>query len=150
MADNLQLYTDVSSRFGYGAVFQNHWLYSEWNSEWLGTNITVKELYPIVLAIELWGREITNMSICFNCDNEALVYVLNKHTSSEPKVMFLVRKLVLLALNYNIVFTARHLPGKSNILSDVFSRLQISKFRYLMPQADLHPAEIPSLPVLPS
>lgn len=49
-----------------------------------------KELYPIVLAIELWGREMANMSICFNCDNEALVYVLNKHTSSEPKVMFLI------------------------------------------------------------
>lgn len=90
MADNLQLYTDALGRFGYGAVFQNRWLYGEWNGQWIGTNITVKELYPIVLAIELWGREMANMSICFNCDNEALVYVLNKHTSSEPKVMFLI------------------------------------------------------------
>jgi glutamyl-tRNA reductase len=44
-----------------------------WNAEWISENITLKELYPIIVAIEVWGYRIANKSICFNCDNEALV-----------------------------------------------------------------------------
>ena len=62
--------------------------------------------------------------------------------------MFLVRKLVLLALKFNILFSAKHLPGKVNIYSDALSRLQVSKFQTLMPQADLQPTRIPPLPEL--
>lgn len=87
--------------------------------------------------------------MCFNCDNEALVYVLNKHTSKEHKIMYLVRRLDLFALKYNILFTAKHLPGRVNILSDALSRLQVSKCRALMPEADHQPAQIPPLPILP-
>jgi len=43
------------------------------------------------------------------------VYVLNKQSSLEPKVMILIRKLVLLTLQYNILFKACHLPGKENV-----------------------------------
>jgi hypothetical protein len=56
--------------------------------------------------------------------------------------MFLVRTLVLLALKFNILFSAKHLPGKVNIYSDALSRLQVSKFQTLMPQADLQPTRI--------
>lgn len=149
-ADMLQLYTDASGGYGYGAVFKHHWFYGQWDENWFHNNITVKELYPIVLSVELWGHEMSNRSLCFNCDNDALVHVLNKHTSTEPNVMFLVRKLVLLALKFNIVCKAQHLPGKSNILSDALSRLQISKFKSLMPNADPIPAEVPHLPSLPT
>ena len=50
---------------------------------------------------------------------------------------------------YNILFTAMHLPGRLNILSDALSRLQASKFRALMPEADQQPIHIPLLPILP-
>ena len=86
--ENIQLYTDASGTHGYGAVFGQSWFFGQWNEEWLAQNITLKELYPIVLAIEVWGTQIANRSICFNCDNEALVYVLNKQSSSEKQVMF--------------------------------------------------------------
>ena len=65
--------------------------------------------------------------------------------------MFLVRKLVLLALKFNILFSAKHLPGKVNNYSDALSRLQVSKFQTLMPQAaDLPPTRIPPLPECPA
>jgi len=148
-ADTLQLYTDASGSLGYGAVFQKSWFSGVWDVSWSDVNITVKELYPIVVAFEIWGDKLENKSVCFNCDNEALVYVLNKHTSKDPKIMYLVRRLVLFALKYNILFTAKHLPGRVNILSDALSRLQVSKFRALMPEADQQPAPIPPLPILP-
>jgi len=74
-----------------------------------------------VLSIEFWGHRMSNRSILFNCDNEALVYVLNKQSSLEPKVMILIRKLVLLTLQYNILFKTCHFPGKENVLSDSFT-----------------------------
>ena len=75
--------------------------------------------------------------------------MLNKHTSKEPRIMDLVRRLVLIALKYNILFTAKHLPGRVNRLSDALSRLQVSKFKALMPDADQEPTLIPPLPILP-
>ena len=121
-----------------------------WDEHWQDVNITVKELYPIVVAVQIWGDSFANRSVCFNCDNEALVFIINKQTSKDENVMFLIRKLVLLALKYNILFTAKHFPGKFNILSDALSRLQVSKFKALMTDADPEPTMIPPLPRLPN
>jgi hypothetical protein len=97
------------------------------DAEWRDINITVKELYPIVLAVEVWGKRKANSCICFQCDNEALVYV-NKHSRKESNIIFLIRKLVLLSLNFNILYKSEHIPGKKNVLSDALSHLQIQKF----------------------
>ena len=87
---------------GYGAVFQQSWFYGEWDENWEDINITVKDLYPIVLALELWGNKLQNKSVMLNCDNEALVFVLNKQSCKDPQIMYLVRRLVLLSLSFNI------------------------------------------------
>jgi hypothetical protein len=49
--DMLQLYTDATGRYGYGALFGTSWFYGEWNESWENVDITIKELYPIVLAV---------------------------------------------------------------------------------------------------
>lgn len=54
--DYLQLYTNASGGIGYGAVCGPEWFFGTWPSSWLNLNITVLELYPIVAAVELWGR----------------------------------------------------------------------------------------------
>jgi len=41
--------------------------------------------------------------------------------------MLLIRKLVLLNVNFNILFKSEHIPGNKNVLSDALSRLQIQK-----------------------
>ena len=148
-ADLLQLYTDASGSMGYGAVFQQSWFYGEWDENWEYINIKVKELYPIVLALELWGNKLQNKSVMFNCDNEALVFVLNKQSSKDPQIMYLVRRLVLLSLSFDILFKSTHLPGRCNVLSDALSRLQVSKFRSMLPEADILPTCVPALPKLP-
>ena len=47
----LPLYTDATGRYGYGALFGTSWIYGEWNESWENVDITIKELYPIVLAV---------------------------------------------------------------------------------------------------
>lgn len=149
-SDKLLLFTDASGLYGYGAVFENSYFYGSWNEDWRTYNITLKELYPIVLSVEIWGHRMANRAVCFNCDNESVVFILNKQTSKDKGVMFLIRKLVFLSLKFNILFRAVHIPGKKNIFSDALSRFQIDKFHYLKPEADSEPVIIPPLPVLPS
>ena len=148
-SDKLFLFTDASGRQGYGAVFGTSWFCGTWDEEWQNYNITIKELYPIVLSVEVWGEKMANRSVCFQCDNEALVFVLNKQSSKEKGIMFLLRKLIFLSLKFNILFKAQDILGKKNILSDALSRLQITKFQRLMPEADIAPTSIPTPPVLP-
>jgi hypothetical protein len=91
-----------------------------------------------------------NSCICFQCENEKLVYVLSKQSSKEIQIMLMIRKLVLLALQYNISFKAEHIPRKKNCLSDPLSHLQIQIFLHLMPEAERIPTSIPVLPQLKS
>ena len=141
--DYLQLFTDAAGGIGYGAVCGHEWFFGKWPLAWLAFNITVLELYPIMTAVEIWGKAWMNSSVCFFTDNEALVSVINKQSSREPAVMMLLRKLILTCLRYNINFTARHVPGRDNTLADKLSRSQILEFRALAPWANSNPATVP-------
>ena len=143
---DINLYTDASGKLGYGAVFGNNWFYGSWSEWWLSQNITLLELYPIVIAIEVWGASLKNKCLQFFVDNEALVDVLGKQSSSEPLVMVLVCRLVLLCLQFNLVLTVKHIYGTSNIAADLLSRLQVERFRSSNPSANASPTPIPILP----
>jgi hypothetical protein len=91
----------------------------------------------------MWGHLWSNHSILFFTDNEALVSVINKLSSKDEKVMQMVRYLVLRCLKLNIMFRAKHIPGKNNILADRLSRLQVEEFRTLAPNAQKTPSKIP-------
>ena len=136
---HLKLYTDASGAIGFGAVFGRHWCYGEWPMSWRHRNIAFLEFYPIVLSLHLWGHTIKNQRVLFFTDNEALVHVINKQTCRDKDLMFFVRKLVLVCLNYNICFKAKHVPGLQNKLADSLSRLQLQIFKQLAP-AYMHKA----------
>ena len=104
------------------------------------------ELYPIVVALNVWGAHFAQKSIVFHTGNLALVHIINKQSCKEKATMVLVRHLVLLCLHYNILFKAVHILGKLNTLSDLLSRQQIATFRKMAPWADHHPIEIPRVP----
>lgn len=145
-----KFYTDASGSIGYAAVFGSQWFYGNWDSNWQYKNIAVLELYPIVVAIKVWGKMLTNKCILFNTDNQALVHVINKQTCKDKDIMSLVRQLVASCLEFNIYFKAKHLTSKENILCDLLSRSKVHQFLQLAPWADKQPVEIPSLPPYPS
>ena len=147
MAHDINLFTDASGSIGYGAIFGTHWFCGPWSAWWINHNITLLELYPVVLALEVWGPLLSQKRILLHTDNQALVAVLQKQSSKEPLVMVLVRRLVLCCLKHNLVLTAEHIAGKDNTIADALSRLQMVRFRELSPQADQDPTPIPPLPV---
>lgn len=141
--DHLNLYTDASGSIGYGAICGKRWFYGLWPESWREYNISTLELFPIVLSVATFGHEWRNRNVCFFTDNIALVPIINKQTSRDSKIMFLIRELVLLCLKFNVVFMARHVPGRQNVLADRLSRFQIREFRKLAPWADEHPTQTP-------
>jgi hypothetical protein len=88
--------------------------------------------------------QLENKKLMFNIDNKAVVTILNKKSSKSPRVMNLVRKLVLITLKYNIWLKAQHISGSLNKIADSLSRCNWQLFRELVPEADKHQTTIPS------
>ena len=142
--NSLKLYTDAAGGIGFGAVLGRAWTYGVWPSNIKGMEITLPELYPIVLAVNLWGEHIRNRMIEFHTDNMALVSIINSTSSSKENIMALVRTLVATMLKFNFSFHAFHIPGAQNDVADSLSRFQIGRFHTLHPEAYSMPTHIPS------
>lgn len=137
----LHLYTDAAggSGRGFGAYFEDRWSVGKWPTHWhnmgITRDITFLELFPIVVAFFLWGQYLVNKRIFIQTDNQAVVSIINKQSAKSPRVMILVRKLVLHLLKYNISVRAIHISGCKNFIADSLSRFQFSRFHQLAPGA---------------
>lgn len=107
-------------------------------------NITRKELIPIILAAAIWGHQWSRKTIVAQCDNLAVVEVLNRGYSREPDIMHLMRCLFFFSAHFHFRVITKHIPGKQNILADALSRDRLSLFHSLHPQANSSPAIIPA------
>jgi len=139
----LHLYSDAS-KTGFGATYGSHWIEGTWPPLWRALDIMVLELYPIFLIISSFAQKLQNSTIMFHCDNEPIVTILNKQTSKHPVVMHIVRPFVLLLLQNNIHFTAKHISGVNNILCDAISRQQVTPSLLNAFGMKYHPTPIPS------
>lgn len=142
-SQTLQLYTDSAGSIGFGAVFGRHWLHGRWPDNWKSYNIALLELFPIVIAVHIWGSLMSDKRVIFFTDNAAVVEIINNQTSKHQGIMILLRDLVLSCLRHNILFRARHIPGLINTRADCISRSQVAKFKELSPEADQFPTSIP-------
>lgn len=68
------------------------------------------------------------MKIPFLFDNIAVVDVINKQSAKEHTLIKLLRRLMLVSMQYNIHLRAKYVSGKSNVLAD---RLFAQNFRNL-------------------
>ena len=81
--DYLDLYTDAAGGTGYGALCGSEWFCGIWPVSWRSYNVSVLELYPIVVAVHVWGSTWSNRSVCFFTDNEALIPILRASKSPD-------------------------------------------------------------------
>ncbi|XP_031749215.1 uncharacterized protein LOC116407638 [Xenopus tropicalis] len=145
----ISLFTDAAGATGFGAYLSGKWCAAGWPQEWATRNLTGNlaflELFPIIVAVELWGRELSNKSVLFRSDNMATVLAVNNLTSSSRPVLALLRHLVLRCLQLNISFRAKHIPGEINEIADALSRFQWNRFRGLAPAAEQEGERCPDL-----
>jgi len=140
---DLQLFTDASSEIGLGILYGNAWCQALWPEKWRSYSICFKEVFPILAALTIWGPEFANKRIRFFVDNEGAVSIINTSTSKCPRIMCLIRPLVLLCLKNNIMLHAVHIPTKKNNKADSLSRFQNLKFQSLHPTANKLPTPVP-------
>lgn len=142
-SDNLSLYTDASGSLACAAIFGTHWFVLPWPDDLKDHQIAVKELFPIVLALELWGLHMRNKKVLFLSDNIAVVHAINKMSCKDKTLMSLLRRLVSVALHYNIWFKSKHIFGKLNVTADFLSRLSLQKAFKESPWLDREPVLLP-------
>ena len=145
---DIELFTDAASTIGFGGYFNGKWFQGRWPPHLLidkskGISIEWQELFPIVIACALWYPHFSGKRLQFWCDNESVVAIINSGHSKAPRVMDLVRFLVLISMKHNFLVRARHVPGASNEIADALSRFQVQRFRELAPTADQSPCTIP-------
>ncbi|XP_056124427.1 uncharacterized protein LOC130102426 [Rhinichthys klamathensis goyatoka] len=145
---DIKLFTDAAPSIGFGGYYQGRWFASSWPPQLLDTpqssaSSALFELYPIVVAASLWGKEWSSKSIQIHCDNEAIVYCINKGRSRSPALMPLLRRLIWTSACDQFLITAIHVPGAQNQIADSLSRFSFQKFRMLAPEADPTPTPVP-------
>lgn len=117
-------------------------VFGTWPTQIKSMAITFKELFPIIVALHVWGSELRDKCLVLHSDNQAVVHILNRQTSKDSSLMHLVRQFVLLCMKYNILVKAQHISGKLNYLPDLLSRLQITEFRSSAPNMDATPTDV--------
>jgi len=120
-SSHLKFYTHAAQSLGFGIVFGKKWAYDKWSSDCTHKIIAFLELFPIVLGVQMWGDSLANKLILFFPDNDSVVHVINRQTSKNKEFLCLLFQLVLIYLRHNILFKARHIQGKKNVLADSLS-----------------------------
>ncbi|XP_056617722.1 uncharacterized protein LOC130432405 [Triplophysa dalaica] len=145
---DIRLFTDAAPSVGFGGFYQGRWFASTWPPQVLEipyalASSALFELYPLVVAASLWGKEWSASSIIVHCDNEATVHCINKGRSHSPAIMPFLRRLIWISACDQFILTAKHIPGSKNQIADALSRFAFQKFRLLAPEADPLPTPVP-------
>ena len=105
---DMELFTDASG-IGFGGYYQGEWFAGPWPDNLTQSldselSIAFQELYPIVVAAVLFGRQWRRKQILFYCDNMATVFAINKARSHSPAMMQLMRRLAIVSATCNFAF----------------------------------------------
>ena len=127
-AEHLNFYSDASTnvKFGIRAIFENKWLFAQWEDNFIkekDPSIEYLELVGVVGAMLTRGHLIRNRRVIVNCDNISVVCMINSMTSSCKNCMYLLHLLTLNNMIFNRRTFARHVSGIHNELSDSLSRM---------------------------
>ena len=91
----------------------------------------------------MFGHKIKNSTVVLHSDNEGVVKVLNKQSSTNKTIMSIVRPLVLLLMRHNIMLRSKHIPGLKNVLCDLISRFQVTPEVLARHGMKIKPEEVP-------
>ena len=91
VSPEVSITSDASGSWGCGAWCTQDWFQLQWPDSITGKDIALKELIPIIIAAFVWGSRLRGKQVLCNCDNSAVVSVLNSRTSKDKDLMQLLR-----------------------------------------------------------
>lgn len=136
-ADQIDFYTDAAlseTRLGVGGKFNSYWFAGLMGLRKGGTilehiNIQIAELYSIMLAICLWSGKLRNRRVVIFTDNEAVMHMVNKSSSTCRICMIMIRLITYWSMKYNVRYFAMHVGTDDNTDADLLSRQRLEEFR---------------------
>ena len=82
-SEKLHMYPDASGNLGYAAVYGSKWCLQPYLDIHVHYHISIKERFPIVLLVEIWGPLLCNQKCLFFSDNLPVVEIVNKQSSTD-------------------------------------------------------------------
>ncbi len=137
------LESDASGSWGCGAHWGPQWFQWKWEGPAVEWQIAPKELLPILIAMVIWGRHWAGKRVECQCDNMAVVAVVNSGRAKDKTLMHLLWCMFFVAARFNVQIRASHLPGVQNVAADALSRNDFSTFLQAVPEAAYFPRPIP-------
>ena len=139
---HMQCTSDASGSWGCGVWHNSHWFQLKWAQHTASWSIAAKELLPILLAAATWGKGWKGALVLFQCDNKAVIAVLQNRYSCDPTLMHLLRCLFFMEAKDQFQSTAQHVQGRLNVAADAQSHNHLSTFFSQLPAADPHPSPL--------
>ena len=145
-ANEIDMYSDVSGKIGFGAICERSWMYGEWDRKLIEQEPSIEylELYALTAGVLTWIHRFKNSKIALFCDNMGVIHMVNNMSSKCGKCMVLIRLLVLEGLRHNVKIKVKYVNTKENGKSDALSRMEFKRFfRLGGPNVDPKPTELP-------
>ena len=135
-AEEIDMYSDASGNYGlgFGAYCGPEWSWGQWDEDFCRSfqpSIEYLELFAVLVGVLNWIRLLANRRVVLFCDNEAVVHMINKNTSSCRQCMVLMRLLVEESISRNVRVYTKHVGTKENGKADALSRLDYKRFKQL-------------------
>ena len=137
---------------GMGAIYKNNWIQARWPKVYttkIGKttmNIDLLELFAIYVACVTWGHHWAGKRIIFITDNAPITDIWHAGTTRSKHIMFLVRKIFLIAAKSQYTISLKYIRGTNNVIADSLSRFQMQKFWKVAPtNVNELPTEIPDI-----
>ena len=147
-APDVDLYSDVSGKIGFGAYCKIEWTGGFWNPDFIERNkpsIEFLELYGLTVGILLWVKNYKNRKIILPCDNESVKAMVNKSLGGCKNCMTLIRLIVLKCMVHNVQIKVEYVKLGHNGKADAISRGQWKRFRFLGKNVKVSPETLPSV-----
>ena len=95
--------------------------------------IHVKELYAVVIAIELFGTAMRDTHVLLRTDNKVVEAAINRGAcgAEDPRMMEFVRTIFWMSVRLNFRLVAQYVSTLDNGLADALSRQQWGRFEEL-------------------
>ena len=143
----VDLFTNTSGSWGCAAWHGDSWFQVEWDSRSHPLSIAEKELVPIILACQVWGRSWSGCQVICHCDNQSVVADLRSRSTKHKGMMHLLRCLVFVEAHLQCFLSPTYIDSKANHLADDLSRDDAFSFLSKVPSASAHPSPV-STPLL--
>ena len=111
--------TSNASKMGWGATYGNLSTNWRWSKQESSLHINVLELKATFLAVQAFLKNQSNLVVKLRLDNTtAVTYINNQGGTRSASLTSLTLQLWKWCLQHNILITAEHLPGVSNVRAD--------------------------------